>query len=37
MRSNLIFFFLMLVNQNFIGDDEKVTAALLIKELGWLI
>jgi len=37
MRSNLIFFFLMLVNQNFIGDDEKVSAALLLKELRWLI
>ena len=33
MRSNLILFVLVLVNQNFIGDDEEVTAALLLKEL----
>jgi hypothetical protein len=37
MRSNLILFVLMLVNQNFIGDDEKVTVALLLKELRRLI
>ncbi len=35
MRSNLIL--LVLVNQNFIGDDEEVTAALLLKELIRLI
>jgi len=37
MRSNLILFVLVLVNHNFIVDDEEVTAALLLKELRRLI